>query len=260
MRIPTPILVLALSLVFGATACTPSSTSADDASPEAGSSPAGPGGSDTSEAGAGDPGLGALTRVTGTVMSGDLVGTLDGDSTMPLALSVPSSGGGNGAVITGVSTGRGDTIVWDGGRPVTLSGDGTIALQPGPFRLGDGGLFADMSGAAHRLSPGNYAVAGPVAVGDGGGLAAPSTQTSFTAGEAATLSGTGQVEGRLPAGTWLLLGPGRVSLRGTLEIQTTEGSTDATEATMEDGSYEVTVTVADDGTVTVDALLDGTVT
>ncbi|MDE0802117.1 MAG: hypothetical protein OSA99_02220, partial [Acidimicrobiales bacterium] len=157
------------------------------------------------------------------------------------------------------SAGGGDTIVWDGGRPITLSGDGVITLQPGPFRVG-GGLFADMSGAAHRLSPGRYSVAGPVAVGDGGGLAAPSTQTSFTAGEAATVSGTGQVEGRLPPGSWLLLGPGRVALEGTLQILTGDGQRDASTATMENGSYEVTVTVADDGTVTVDALLDGTVT
>ncbi|MDE0805792.1 MAG: hypothetical protein OSA99_21010, partial [Acidimicrobiales bacterium] len=102
MRIPTPIPVLALALVLGATACTPSSTSADDATPATGSErPA------TSTTGAGDPGLGALTRVTGTVTSGDLVGTLDGDSAMPIALSVPASGGGNGAVITGISAGGG---------------------------------------------------------------------------------------------------------------------------------------------------------
>lgn len=250
MRRLAPVLVLILTLLMGSAGCTPTSTSSDD-----GTSPT------SADAGddAGDPALGGLTRVTGSVTAGDLVGTLDGASTLPLGLTVPASGGGNGAVITGISASGGDTIVWDGGRPITLGGDGTIALQPGPFRVGDGGLYADLGGAAHPLSPGAYSVAGPVAVGDGGGLAAPSTQTSFTAGDGATLSGTGHVEGRLPAGTWLLLGPGRVALEGTLVVQTADGSASAASTTMEDGSYEVTFTVADDGTVTVEALLDGEV-
>lgn len=235
--------------LMGASACTPDSTSVDDGATTIGTD--GP---------AADPGLGALTQVTGVLTSADLVGVLDGVSTLPIALTVPSGGGGNGAVITGVTANGGDTVVWDGGRPITLSGDGTVAVQPGPFRVGQDGLFADLSGAAHALSPGSYSVAGPVAVGDGGSLAAPSTQTSFTASEGASLSGTGRVEGRLPAGTWLLLGPGRVALVGSLEVQTSDGATSVGSVTMEDGSYEVTITVADDGTATVDALFDGPVT
>ena len=70
----------------------------------------------------------------------------------------------------------------------------------------------------------------------------------------------GRSTGRLPAGTWLLLGPGRVALVGSLEVQTSDGATSVGSVTMEDGSYEVTITVADDGTATVDALFDGPVT
>ncbi len=245
------VLVAALLLVG---ACAPRSTSSDDA---------GDSGPVTSIEDATpterDPALGALTRVTGSVASADLVGTLDGAVSLPIALTVPAGGGGNGVVITGVETAGGNTIVWDGGRPITLSGDGTLAVQPGTFQVSDDGLRADMSGAAHVLSPGRYAVVGPVAVGDGRGLAAPSTQTTFTAGDDAVLSGTGQVEGRLPAGTYLLLGPGRVALDGALHVQTSNAATTTSALTMENGSYEITFTVADDGTVSVEALLDGDV-
>ncbi|WP_436793546.1 hypothetical protein [Actinospongicola halichondriae] len=244
--------VLVLGSLLLAAACTPSATSSDDGTVD-------PTAATPSTAAGGDPALGDLTHVVGTVTTGDLVGALDGTAALPIVLTVAERGGGNGAIITGVDAADGDTVVWDGGRPITLDGDGTIAVQPGGFRVGDGGFFADLSGAAHPLSPGRYTVAGPVAVGAGGGLAAPSTQTGFSATEGAVLSGTGRVEGRLPPGTWLLLGPGRVSLTGDLRVQTSEGSDAATTVTMEQGSFEVTFTVADDGTVTVDALLDGDV-
>ena len=228
-------------------ACTASSTSADDTA------------APSTIEDSGDPELGELTRVTGAVTTAELTGALDGAARLPLVLSVPSSGGGNGAIITGVAAPGGDTVVWDGGRPITLSGDGTVSVQPGPFRIADGNLFADLSGAAHPLAPGTYAVAGPVAVGDGRGLAMPSTETSFTASELAVLSGTGQVKGRLPPGTWTVIGPGRVSLSGDLVAQTAEHSVPAVSATLEAGSHEVTVVVGDDGIVTVEAILEGEV-
>lgn len=245
-------MIVGVLLLLGA--CTPSSTSADDTGGgNTGDAPGQPPSDD------GDPSLGGLTRVTGTLSTAELTGALDAPATLPLVLSVPAGGGGNGAVLTGIAAQGGNTIVWDGGRPITLSGDGNIAVQPGPFRVSDGGLFADLSAAAHALSSGSYTVSGPVAVGDGAGLAAPSTETSFTAGADGVLSGTGQVEGRLPAGTWLLLGPGAVSLQGDLVSTTSDASVAVASAVMAAGSFEVTLTVGDDGVVTVDALLDGEV-
>ena len=239
-------------LLLTVAACTASSTSADDTG-------AGPDPADDSEGDAGgDPALGSLTRVTGTLTSAEITGALDGPVRLPLVLTVASRGGGNGAVITGIAAAAGDAIVWDGGRPVTLSGDGTVAGQPGSFVVRDAALVADLSGAAHALSPGTYRVDGPVAVGDAGGLAAPSTQTGFTAGDGAVLSGTGQVEGRLAPGTWSLLGPGRVRLVGELTSYTADATATPIDVTMEQGSFELTLTVNASG-VQVEALLDGTV-
>ena len=231
-------------------ACTASSTSADDV----GDGSAVEGGVDT----AGDPSLGELTKVTGTLTAAEITGALDGPVTLPLVLTVASRGGGNGAVITGISTAGGNTVVWDGGRPITLSGDGTVAVQPGAFFVRDGALVADLSGAAHALSPGTYRIDGPVAVGDGGGLAAPSTQTGFTAGDGAVVSGTGQVEGRLAPGTWSLLGPGRVRLVGELTSYTAHTTALPIDVTLEQGSFELTLTVSG-SEVRVEALLDGEV-
>ena len=231
-------------------ACTASSTSADDAGDGSGIA----GGADDG----GDPALGDLTKVTGTLTSAEITGALDGPATLPLVLTVASRGGGNGAVLTGVSAAGGDTVVWDGGRPITLSGDGTVAVQPGSFVVRDGALVADLSGAAHALSPGTYRIDGPVAVGDGGGLAAPSTQTGLTAGGDAVLSGTGQVEGRLAPGTWALLGPGRVRLVGDLTSYTADATATPIDVTMEQGSFELTITVSG-SEVRVEALLDGEV-
>lgn len=217
-------------------------------------------GSPSSSAPAGDPALGDLTRVTGTVEVAELTGGLTASVPMPITLEVGSRGSGNGGIVNGVVVGgTPSSIVWDGGRPAVIEGDGTIAVQPGRFDVRDAVLVADMGDAAHELSEGEYVFVGPAAVGSDGGLARPSDRTPFRAEPGASFSGTGQVRGTLPAGSYEILGPGRLVLTGRFEVQTAEGTSTATSLLMEQGDFELTVHTSGDIT-TVEALIDGPVT
>lgn len=210
---------------------------------------------------AGDPALGPdLTRVTGTIVDGSILGSIDGPVGLPLALDVASRGGGNGAVINRADVGGAmSSLVWDGGRPVTLSGDGRVTLPSGLFRIGTG-IHLSLTDTSVTLPSGTYRLDGPHAVGDQSGLAAPSDGTSFTSSGDATLSGTGATEARLAPGTYLFLGPGRVELNGTVTVQTADAATPAQRVVQEEGSFEVTLIVAADGSIAAEILLGGAVT
>ncbi len=191
--------------------------------------------------GGGDPALGpSVTRVTGTVAIGTVIGVLDDPVPTPLVLTVPSSGGGNGAVVDGIEVdGRSATLVWDGGRPLTLDGVGTMTVQSDTFRIEAGRVVAALGGFAHPLAAGSYRLDGPVAIGDDSGLARPSDSTSFTAVATAVIRGTGTSDVRLPDQALQLFGPGIVSLTGTFRVQTEDSVNDAAMVTATDASFEL---------------------
>lgn len=217
---------------------------------------ASPSSTDGEPAPAGDPTLADnMVRIEGAISTGRADAATDGDIAGPFTMQVPSRGGGNGAVFNPVATdGVAGSIVWDGGRPLTL--DGPALHFDGSFTL-DGGVTAfDLSRGAVALVPGTYSIVGPVAIGDSSGLARPADQVTFVAGPEAGILGTGASTVVLP-GDIVLLGPGTLDLTGSFTITTSTGATIATSFHVADESFEITVSAANDGTLSVSGLARG---
>src|SRR4051812_47424348 len=162
----------------------------------------------------------------------------------PLAmpLELPS---GQATIEGAIVDGQRSTIVWDGGRPLRLSGSGAVDLGPTHVELGVGAVFWTVDGL-RILSPGDYRVDTPVAVGSGG-LARPRDTVDFTADEETTIDTTGGgVVGRgLPVH---LEGPGSFRADGSFQVRTRTGTATATHLEFGPGSF--VVDVAADGSLT----------
>lgn len=257
-------LACAALFAFVAVACSGSGDGADGDAGGTGSGDTGGGDTDAGE-GAGDETLGDLTGVRGSVDSGSVLGSVPDAVPLPVSLTVPSRGGGNGAVITGVTVG-GDAveISWDGGRSLVLDSpgeDGTgIVLGSEVFELTGTAVRAHIGGLTSGLQPGQYTLVGPVAVGRPGDLAEPRDQVTFVATSAATVTGTGSAFVEITPGDAGLeiLGPGSVSIGGLLTVTTATDADDTVAVDVGAGSYELLVTV-DGGALRVDGRFAGPV-
>lgn len=176
-------------------------------------------------------------------VSGTIVGFVADDASGdPLAMPIDLETGGatiDGALVAGDRA----TIVWDGGRPFRLSGSGAIDVGPTHVEHGMGAVFWTIEGL-RILTPGDYRLDTPVAVG-AGGLAQPRDVVEFTADEETTIeTSAGSVVGRgLPVH---LEGPGSFRADGDFSIRTRDGTTRA--ARLEFGPGSFVVDVEADGT------------
>lgn len=191
------------------------------------------------------PGQARVTgRVTALAADADVLDTI----APPFTVDLPERGAG-GATIDGARVGgEAAAIVWDGGRPLTLTGDAP-GLDPSPahvevdpaaitIALGDG--------TARALTPGTYRLAAPVAVGSGG-LATPRDRVTFTADAATTLTATGGARVRVARRPFRLDGPGSVRITGALEVRTADGVRPASTVVFGPGAFEVSLRPATGG-------------
>jgi hypothetical protein len=188
-------------------------------------------------------------EVSGTVTSF----TADDANGPPLSLPIQIDHGG--ATIEGAMVdGERSTIVWDGGRPFVLSGDGSIDLGPTHVAGAVGALFWPIDGL-RVLAPGEYRIDTPVAVGSGG-LAHPRDSVTFTATEETTLDTNGGATVLRGPQPLHLEGPGSFAAEGTFTIKTREGTRTATALHFGPGSFVVDLTA--DGALT--AVFNGPLT
>lgn len=179
----------------------------------------------------------------------EVSGTVDGfiaDDALGAPLAMPIDLESGGATIEGaIIDGERSTIVWDGGRPLHLSGTGAIDLGPAHVELGVGAVFWFLDGP-RILTPGDYRIETPVAVGTDG-LARPRDEVDFTADGETTIETRGDaIVGRpLPIH---LEGPGSFRADGQFRIRTRDGTVRATRLEFGPGSF--VVDVAEDGTFT----------
>jgi hypothetical protein len=185
---------------------------------------------------------GTLTHLGGT----DVVAPA-----LRLPLQFPA--GGRATIEEAIVSGARSTIVWDGGRPFVLEGDGAIDL--GPIRLGverDGTATYALSDGVRVLVKGRYLVRTPVAVGTGG-LARARDQVDFTADEETTIETQGVAVTKPPASLHLE-GPGSLLLDGEFTIRTREGSRSATHLDFGPGPFVLELTPSTDGVRVVGTL------
>jgi hypothetical protein len=194
------------------------------------------------------------SRVTGTVRSLHVQQAVLDPATLSLPITIEAErGSGNAATITGATRdGQPVEIVWDAGRPLRLSGDGGLILDPVTLDLTDAGVRVGLGGTVCGLEPGAYTLEAPVAVG-AGGVAETRDEVTFdaTAGTTVSFSGTPWV--LLPLDAVVASGPGSVELAGDLVVERRDGRQQATEVALVDGPFELRI--ESDGTV--EATLQG---
>lgn len=216
-----------------------------------GTAPAAAGGDGTTPAPA--PGQ---ARVSGRVVS--LAAEAEQVGAIPTPFTIEAPRGIGGAKITGVLVGgKRVTVVWDAGRPLDLSGGAGTGLDLGPAHLEvEGGVLTlALDGAARSLLPGTYRTRAPVAYG-AAGLAAPSDGLAFLADGRSAITTTGGARVRVPARPLDLVGPGRISARGELRVETGAGTTRATTIVFGPGPFVVRLRPAAGG-IDLDATLQG---
>jgi hypothetical protein len=198
-------------------------------------------------------------RVSGSVTALHVDGAVPDPLALPLTITAPQRGMGNGAEITGVMVvGKPAEIVWDAGRPLVLTSGGALLVDPVAADLTPAGVVLNLGGAVHGFTPGTYRIDAPVAVGQSG-LARPKDRVDFDAVKSSALAvhGIGTITLAPPA-VVVLHGPGHVSLTGALQATTATGSHPVTKIDLPAGPFEITLTPVPGG-YTITALLQGAV-
>lgn len=159
----------------------------------------------------------------------------------------------HGVVVDGAR----ETVVWNGGRPLALTGTGP-GIAPAPIHadLTPDAVVVALDGAPRPLLAGDYRTTAPVAVG-AGGLATPRDGVAFTADAQSTIEATGSV--RTDRRNLRFSGPGSVSATGTFTVRTRAGRRSATKLVFGPGAFELSATPVAGGwalTATVQGPLD----
>ncbi len=198
------------------------------------------------------PGQAEVSGTATTIVGVDAVAA-------PLALPLTANveRGTGGATIEGALVGeQRSTVVWDGGRPLRLEGQGGLDLGPAVVTVdGTGAAQWRLDGAVRRFVPGSYSIGVPVAVGRGG-LAEPRASVSFDADDQTTFESRGGATVATPPAPLRIEGPGSALLEGQLTLVTAEGTTRAKRLEFGPGSFIVETTPGEGG-LAVTATLNG---
>ena len=177
----------------------------------------------------------------------------------PFILTAADRGTGRATIDGALVEGKRTSIVWDGGAPLTFSGEGGgIDLAGATVDLDPSEAVWTVDGAARPLTPGSYRLAGTVAVGDKG-LAEAREGFAFTADAGTTVSSTGRVVLKRRAGPLELDGPGKVRATGRLRVRSEDGTVDAGSVELGEAPFHLSVKPSA-AALEVDGLLQGPVT
>jgi hypothetical protein len=179
--------------------------------------------------------------VSGTVTSLTADNAEGPPLTPPFTITIPVRGAGS-ADLTGVSVnGEPVEIYWYGGQPLPVNGTGQLTLGGAGLSVNASGITWMLDGAARTITAGHFFLGSPVAVGTSG-LATPEQTESFDAGGQSTMLTTGDAQVHLKAANLEITGPGSVTIRGALQVQTASGTKSAQTVTFGPGSYDIKLT------------------
>jgi hypothetical protein len=200
------------------------------------------------------------SRVTGTLTK--LVAKDAAGDAIPAPFTIqPGTVGVTRAVIDNVIVDRRpSTIAWDGGRPLPITGKGSLELGAAQLTADPAGLSWALDGSPRSLTPGDYRTGFTVAVGSSG-VANFRDNVPFTATADSALSVTkGTAFVRLPAQEIRVRAtqPTNAVLEGNLTVETADGTREVSHITFGPGLYDITLTPGAGG-YTVSAILQGPV-
>lgn len=179
----------------------------------------------------------------------------------PFTLTALERGVGGATIENALVAGRRTSIVWGGGTPLPIQGEGgSIDLSGSKVEVdATGAVTWTVDGGARALSPGTYRAAASVAVG-ATGVATPRDSVEFTADDRTVISSRSGVVVKVALASSLeLTGPGTVMATGQLQIRDQTNLTPAAGFQFGEGPYTLTLDPAG-GRLQLDAVLQGPLT
>lgn len=180
---------------------------------------------------------------------------------LPLTMTVVRGGGTKAEFSGGAVGGKKASIDWDGGRPLPLTGQGSLDFNgPVNVEVTKAGASWALDGASRLLTPGSYTFGATVAVSPLiGGLGAPKAgaRLDVAPGAPASVMTKGDVRVATSVAPLTLKGPGRLAVEGALEVRTRSGVRQVTKLTFGPGAFEIDLLPQPDGFRLDRALLQG---
>jgi len=198
-------------------------------------------------------------------VTGDVAHVLadDAQSSAPLAtpftLVAAERGTASATIQNALVDGTRSTISWPSGTPLPITGTGGLDLGPVHVDVDPTGITWALDGGARTFVPGDYQAGASVAVGTGG-IATPRESVSFRADERTVLTAQGGVSVHVDPGMLELTGPGKISVSGTLKVQSPDLSRQAAAVTFGPGPFKITLTPGGSTGVRIKAVLQGQAT
>ena len=175
----------------------------------------------------------------------------------PFTVTPVERGVGRASIEKALMGGRRVTITWDGGTPLPVTGAGELILGSTRVTINKDGPVFSLDGAVRAFKAGTYTLGATVGVGTSG-IGTPREGVSFIADDQTVLVSRGAVVVKLDPQKLDLLGPGKLNLSGSLQVQFPDRTTRSTSVSFGGGPYRVTVEPAADR-LTVDAIFQGQV-
>jgi len=186
----------------------------------------------------------------------------DAQSSKPLAspftLSATERGVGTANIENAVVAGTHSTISWSSGTPLPITGTGGLDLGPVHVDADPTGVTWVLDGGVRMFVVGTYEAGGSVAVGTGG-IADPRESVDFRADERTVLTAQGGVTVHVDPQTVELTGPGKISVSGTLKVQTPDSTRQSAAVTFGPGPFKITLTPGGSTGLRINAVLQGKV-
>jgi len=177
----------------------------------------------------------------------------------PFTLTALERGTANATIENALVDGKRTTISWPSGTPLPITGTGGLDLGPVHVDVDAGGVTWALDGGARSFVAGDYQAGAPVAVGTGG-IATPRDSVSFRADQQTVLTSRGGVVVHVDPQSLELTGPGRISVSGTLRVQSPSSARQAGAVTFGPGAFKITLSPGGATGVSMNAVLQGTAT
>ncbi len=187
----------------------------------------------------------------------------DAQSSTPLAtpftLSAAERGEASATIENALVDGRRSTISWPSGTPLPITGTGGLELGPVHVEVGPTGVVWNLDGGVRTFVPGDYEAGASVAVGTGG-IATPRESVDFHADERTVLTSRGGVTVHVDPQALELAGPGKISVSGSLKVQTPDSTRQSSAVTFGPGPFKITLAPGGGTGVRINAVLQGKTT
>lgn len=179
---------------------------------------------------------------------------------LPFTIELPERGMGDATFSRAVVGGTFRSVSWTGGRPLALTGDGSLDLGPTTVDIDSTGVKWALDGGPRIVTGTKWRTDAPVAVGDSG-IATSRDGIEFEASpDTVVITSGGAFVRHAVTGPLHIEGPGRFTITGDLVVESAqEEPTRVTRVRMEDGPFALDLTPGPGGTIRVEGGMQGRV-